>query len=111
MKTLAFILFLIIAFDCFVHVALSSMSPHEQPFVGILSLPLSPERDNENTSLVEKSFARWLQGAGAKVVAIPFNETEHVLRKYAQMVSGILFTGGAGKPTDMKRYLNAATVL
>ena len=111
MKAFASILLLIIFFDCVVHGALSSMSPHEQPLIGILSLPLSPERDNENASLVEKSFARWLQGAGAKVIAIPFNETEHVLRKYADDLAGILFTGGAGRPTDMKRYLEAATVL
>ena len=87
------------------------MSAHEEPIIGILSLPLSPHDDTANRSRVEKSFARWLQGAGARVVAIPFNESKDVLREFAKNVNGVLFTGGAGRPTDMKRYFRAATIL
>ena len=105
------LLFALIFFDCIAAVAISAMSPHEQPLIGILSLPVTPRDDARNESKVERSFARWLQGAGARVVAIPFNETENVLRTYAGGLAGVLFTGGAGRPTDMERYLKAATVL
>ncbi|OQR71829.1 gamma-glutamyl hydrolase A-like [Tropilaelaps mercedesae] len=47
------------------------------------------------TSFIAASYVKWVEGAGARVLAIFLNKTEAYYNEVLNLVNGILFPGGA----------------
>lgn len=93
------------------NMALAALPSDIRPVIGILTIPPDSASDGENFSRVDSSYVRWLQGAGAMVTPILFNDTDSNTEILFHKLSGILFTGGPDKPTDFKRYFSKAQYL
>lgn len=92
-------------------VTLAVLSSDTRPVIGILTLPPDSASDGNNFSRVDSSYVRWLEGAGAMVTPILFNDTDANTETLFHRLSGVLFTGGPDKPTDFKRYFAKAQYL
>jgi hypothetical protein len=83
------------------------LGDHVQPVIGILTQPPSPDVDNQNFSLIDASYVKYLEGGGAVVVPILFNQSiEDTTAQFFEL-SGVFFTGGPAKPTDFARFILA----
>jgi hypothetical protein len=69
-----------------------------------LTQPPSPDVDGDNYSLIDASYVKFLEGGGAVVVPIFFNQSAEETQAQFSTLSGVLFTGGPAKPTDFTRY-------
>jgi len=79
------------------------------PLIGILTIP-----DNDtasNTSTIDASYVKYLEGAGALSTPILFNATQEEIKEQFAFLNGVFFTGGPYRPTDMPRYFETATLL
>lgn len=87
------------------------LSSRSRPVIGILSIPTDAASDSVDYSRIDNSYVRWLEGAGAMVVPIYFNESASHVEEQFLTLNGVLFTGGPDKPTDFDRYFETATLL
>jgi gamma-glutamyl hydrolase len=104
----------------------SSYAPAE-PVIGILTFPsdvpnlttfptsrlsLWAKQSGHNGSYVDSAYVRWLEMAGARVVAIPYDATDAEVRRVFARVNGVLFTGGPAKPLEAPPpYFETASLL
>lgn len=70
-----------------------------QPVIGIITHPVDqcgppPPGPTTYDQCVESFYARWLEAAGVRVVAIPYNATADTQKWFLDRVNGVLFQGG-----------------
>lgn len=111
LQLLPLLSFLIYSTFTFIVSAANILPSDIRPIIGILTLPTDSASDGVNFSRVDSSYVRWLEGAGAVVVPILFNDTSVNTEALFQHLSGVLFTGGPDKPTDFDRYFAKASEL
>lgn len=93
----------------------------DRPIVGVLSVPLgmggciTSDADNDvdgASSCFHSLYVKWLESAGARVVPIPFDDSDEELERLASSVNGILFTGGDTPIIHThSQYMHAAAYL
>lgn len=101
---------------------------NNRPIIGVLATPLlsggcetflddyvpsaHPTAPKEPTSCFHSLYVKWLEGAGARVVPIRFDEDEDSIRELVSNLNGILFTGGGTPITDIQsQYMKTAGLL
>lgn len=66
-----------------------------KPIIGILTQPSPfPDFPKENYSQIQIAYVRDMEAAGAKVLAIKYDEGEENLRKIFNGLNGLVLTGG-----------------
>ena len=94
------------------------MPKTEMPLIGILTIP-----DNDtfsNSSTIDASYVKYLDGAGAVTTPILFNATEDEIREQFGYLNGVFFTGGRYRypldrpvstepPSSRERWIAATT--
>ena len=63
------------------------------PVIGILSQPFINNDTNETEYMIAASYVKWLEAAGARSIAIPYDTTN--ADQYFTQINGLLFPGGA----------------
>ena len=63
------------------------------PVIGILSQPFLNNDTNETEYMIAASYVKWLEAAGARSIAIPYDTTD--VDQYFTQINGLLFPGGA----------------
>lgn len=64
------------------------------PVIGILSQPFTNADTNETEFMIAASYVKWLEAAGARSIAIPYDAFDDV-DLYFPQINGLLFPGGA----------------
>ena len=96
---------------CCLVVAAANARTSRMPVIGILTMPLTPEQDDENLSFIDTSYVKFLHGGGATVVPILFNSTQTEIEEQMKTMDGVFFTGGMAMPDSFPRYFATATLL
>ena len=74
----------------------SSQTTYNTPIIGIMTIPSDYQQyPVENWSYLVGAYVKYLQQAGAQVVAIPYDSTQEELMFYLDRLNGVLFTGGS----------------
>mmetsp|Transcript_9588 Transcript_9588/g.14513 ORF Transcript_9588/g.14513 Transcript_9588/m.14513 type:complete len:389 (-) Transcript_9588:226-1392(-) len=64
---------------------------NDRPVVAIVT---QPTREN-STGYIAASYVKWLESAGARSIALPYDAPDSYTEKVFANVNGVLFTGGA----------------
>jgi len=101
----------------------------QAPIIGILGVPTSEgcvtqveltrllpllERDGrpaDGSSCFTSYYVKWIEGAGGRVVPIPYDSTEEELSSLYSQLNGILFTGGGLDLALNSTYVQTANYL
>ena len=75
------------------------MPKTEMPLIGILTIP-DDDASGCNSSTIDASYVKYLEGGGALTTPILFNATEEEVKEQFLYLNGVFFTGGekAGVP-------------
>jgi gamma-glutamyl hydrolase len=97
-------------------IALAAASPKQpaDPVLGIITHPIEqcnnpPNGTGPYDQCVESYYARWLEDAGIRIVAIPFNASWETQMWWLQRVNGVLFQGGGVSNAQLGPYIEATT--
>jgi gamma-glutamyl hydrolase len=71
--------------------AIVTESASSTPVIGILSQPFI-NSDNETEYFIAGSYVQWLEAAGARSIAIPYDSTN--VDEYFPQINGLFFPGG-----------------
>jgi len=90
--------FLIVLFSIVVSLFICSSSSaaapiNNRPVIGILAQPVHESSPTTN-SYIAASYVKFIEGAGARVVPIPFDLPKKDLESLALQLNGVLFPGG-----------------
>eukprot|EP00164_Ancoracysta_twista_P000843 GFYU01001111.1.p2 GENE.GFYU01001111.1~~GFYU01001111.1.p2 ORF type:complete len:160 (-),score=28.95 GFYU01001111.1:1036-1515(-) len=101
--------------------ACSSSCHTDRPVIGVLAQPaasadaellmgqLGGIKGSEPT-YIAGSYVKWVEGAGARVLPIPWDVEEDELMGYFRNINGLLFTGG-GADINGTRFSDSAMFL
>jgi gamma-glutamyl hydrolase len=68
---------------------------NNRPVIGILAQPVSDEEKNDDRhSYIAASYIKYIEGAGARVVPIPYDLPQEQLFSLFTQLNGLLFPGG-----------------
>ena len=91
------------------------------PIVGVLTVPVELDSacvsrrrrlGEGDASCFHSVYVKWLEGAGARVVPIPFDSSKSHMLDLFRSVNGILFTGGDTNVSNVSgQYMKAAKLL
>jgi gamma-glutamyl hydrolase len=77
---------------------------NNRPVIGVLAQPLSENQVSEDrNSYIAASYVKFIEGAGARVVPIPYDLPKQQLYNLFQQLNGLLFPGG-GADLDKTPY-------
>jgi len=72
----------------------------DRPVVGILAYPTTTQGNNATTeNYIAASYVKWLEGAGARSIPIPWDASNELVDEILSQVNGVLYPGGADVPT------------
>lgn len=72
------------------HALAEATFQRSRPVVGILSQPHSHGEDH----YIAASYVKWLESAGARSIAIPYDADDELLHEIFSQINGVLFPGG-----------------
>eukprot|EP00741_Cyanophora_paradoxa_P011224 tig00020554_g10844.t1 len=77
--------------------------------IGVLAQPTSKKDQElhggaEGRCYIAASYTKWVEGAGARALPVPYNVSNDVLDRYFENINGLLFTGGGCNITDSKFF-------
>ena len=93
---------------------------NQQPVIGVLAVPIGQECitiSNTHSLDIEGScfhslYVQWLEAAGARVIAIPYDIERSELLHLLKSVNGVLFTGGEVELHNLtSQYMKTAGII
>jgi len=90
MKVIASIVLLLAALAL-----VNAFDRQNRPIIGVLTQPSSDSIIQFGPTYIAASYVKYLEGAGARVVPIYYNESQKYLNDTFNSVNGILFPGGS----------------
>jgi len=89
---------------------------YDQPLIGILTFPASLESEGSvpegnYTSFIDASYVKWVEGAGGRVVPVPYDTEPANLGETLSNLNGLIFTGGPAMPEADETYFSTAAAL
>lgn len=82
---------------------------NDRPIIGILSQPGDPAPNG--MSYIAASYVKWIESAGARVVPIFYDMSEHEIRQRFSMINGLLLPGGGASLKPGHQFYESASLL
>ena len=83
---------------------------NNRPVIGVMTEPTSGILANMGNSFINADYVKWLEASGARVVPIPFDESNELIVKRLDSVNGVVFPGG-GDILNGTRYFEAGKLV
>lgn len=97
------------------HVASAYPTQPADPVIGIVMHPATacppPPAGVHPTGCLESFYVDWLEAAGIRVVAVPWNATVERHMWFAERLNGIVFPGGGMGGAALEKYFERAQTL